>query len=145
MHRTASWNERSGRYSEMINEFYVPQADLIKGQGKLNKQGSEGEIPCEYKAQFRKKVETLSDMALANYRWALQKGISREEARILLPVNFYTDWYWGIDLHNLFHFLKLRNDWHAQNEIQVYAQAIEDLIKDVVPITYAAWKEYNVT
>src|SRR5579863_9979164 len=77
-HRTASWNERSARYSVMLEEFYVPEGDEIKGQGKLNKQGSEGEIECEVKAQFRHKVETLSQMALANYNWALNKGISRE-------------------------------------------------------------------
>ncbi len=93
-------------------------------------------------AAFRKDVETVSDSAYGKYRDALNSGIAREQARILLPVNTYTEWYWKIDLNNLFHFLTLRLDDHAQEEIREYARVIADITKTIVPVAYAAFENY---
>lgn len=142
-HRTASVNEYSGRYSEMPALFYVPEADRITKQSTVNKQGSDDEI-----------IENAADVAAAlgseqagdyeNYQANLRTGMSRELARINLPLSTYTEWYWKIDLHNLLHFLKLRLDSHAQYEIRVFAQAMADLIKPIVPMAWDAFEDYQL-
>ena len=142
-HRTAYVNEYSGRYSEMPDEFYLPQPDQIRSQSSTNKQGRSSEtIPQanEIISRMQKTQQILHD----EYSDFLDMGLARELARINLPLSNYTEWYWKIDLHNLFHFLRLRLDSHAQYEIRVYADAIAKIIKQIVPIAYQAFEDYTL-
>lgn len=142
-HRTASVNEVSGRYSELPGEFYIPDLDNIRKQSKTNKQGSDGEVD-EYTARtFRTFVEIMARDAYEKYQWALQSGIAKEQARIGLPLNLYTEWYWKIDLHNLLHFLGLRMDKHAQQEIREFAEAMFALIQPMCPTVCEAFMDYH--
>ena len=142
-HRTANVNEMSGRYSEMPEEYYIPDTDNLRTQSEINKQGSEGHIdPGEAKDCIDQFTEQ-SASSFQSYRSFLDKGIAREQARMVVPLNTYTEWYWKIDLHNLLHFLDLRCDPHAQWEIQQYADAILELIKPLVPWTIDAWQDYS--
>ena len=136
-HRTASMNEYSLRYSEATDEFYIPE--YARAQDMINKQGSDGFI--EYPIQFATKE--LSEELYKRYKGMIDAGISKELARIILPTNNYTKFVWKIDLHNLFHFLKLRTDSHAQLEIREYAQVIEVMVKRLFPISYEAWVDYK--
>lgn len=143
-HRTANVNEMSGRYSILPNEFYIPTADGVRQQSTKNKQCSEGELGSELDAQaFATKLDETCAAAYAEYEKALDAGVGREQARMLLPQNLYTAWYWKIDLHNLFHFLKLRCDAHAQYEIRVFADAMLKLITPFVPWSVEAWNDYD--
>ncbi len=142
-HRTARLNEISGRYSVMKDDFYVPEAGQIKYQSDSNKQARADEsLPLE---EAQGVIELLAEeqrSAYANYRLMLEKGVAREIARTNLPINLYTEWYWQIDLHNLFHFLRLRLDPHAQYEIRVYAEAMAKAAKAVAPVAYEAFEEH---
>lgn len=142
-HRTANVNEYSGRYSIMPEEFYVPDEEVIKFQSNSNKQGRDSEeVPPEIR---RRVLEILLDeqkAAFQGYQEMLNYNIARELARINLPLSLYTQWYWKIDLHNLFHFLKLRMDKHAQYEIRVYAEKMAEIVKAVVPMAYEAFEDY---
>lgn len=142
-HRTANVNEMSGRYSEMPEEFYVPRADNVRTQSKINTQGSEGTIDAEEAKAIIDSFTTECQGAFKLYRDFLDKGLVREQARMVIPLSTYTEWYWKIDLHNLLHFLNLRCDSHAQQEIRVYADAILELIKPIVPWTLEAWEDYS--
>lgn len=144
-HRTASVNEYSGRYSEMPAEFYLPEAEQVRPQSTMNKQGREDnafedEIAKDILDAMHKTQNDLYD----EYETMLEKGLAREIARINLPLSNYTEWYWKIDLHNLFHFLRLRMDSHAQYEIRVYADAIAEILKEIVPIAYKAFEDYQL-
>ncbi len=142
-HRTASVNEYSGRYSEMRNEFYLPQAQDVRKQSLTNKQGrADEELSSEEANNFIGDLEKSNAMQFQEYQNFIDKGIARELARINLPLSIYTEWYWKIDLHNLFHFLKLRLDKHAQMEIRVYAEAIAEILKSKVPMAYEAFEDY---
>ncbi|GAB5602723.1 FAD-dependent thymidylate synthase [Thermus sp. FJN-A] len=136
-HRTASVNEVSGRYSVLKEEFYEPEA--WRYQAKDNKQGSEGAFPDEEAQGLLRGVE---EEAYRAYQALLQKGIARELARVVLPLNLYTEFYWKQDLHNLFHFLALRLDRHAQWEIRQYAQAIAQMVQQWVPLAWRAFAEH---
>lgn len=141
-HRTASTNEISGRYSKLPEEFYVPDVEHLQKQSINNKQGR-GETFEENEASHI--ISNMSAMArdeFKHYNWMLEQDVAREIARINLPLSTYTEWYWKIDLHNLFHFLRLRLDEHAQYEIRVYAEAIYELIKPIVPISCEAFEDY---
>lgn len=142
-HRMASVNEYSGRYSVIKDSYYIPHIDRIRGQGKINKQGSEGEVPFEDKVDFIEHVIDSSKNDYQSYENAIKNNISREISRIHLGVNFYTEWYWKMDLHNLLHMLSLRCDSHAQYEIQVYGNAILKLIEPLVPYVIKAWNDYH--
>lgn len=140
-HRTANVNEYSGRYSVMKGDYYVP--DKICTQSNLNKQASAGYVSRETEEKMRSDILKVSEYALGLYHEYLAQGVSRETCRILLPINFYTEFYWKIDLHNLLHFLKLRNHDHAQSEIRSYAEIIlEKIVKPWVPLCYGAFKKY---
>ncbi len=142
-HRTARLNEISGRYSVMKDEFYVPDAEAIRAQSKLNKQGREVEPQTPEVA--RRAVELIvrdQGNAYASYEEMLGDDIARELARINLPLSLYTEWYWQIDLHNLFHFIRLRADAHAQHEIRVYAEALAQCARAVAPAAYEAFEEH---
>jgi thymidylate synthase (FAD) len=142
-HRTANVNEYSGRYSEMKDEFYTPQPNDIRPQSVLNKQGRSDEtLPEGMADQAANAFKAGQDEAYAQYQEFLEQGIAREIARINLPVSNYTEWYWKIDLHNLFHFLRLRIDAHAQYEIRVFAEAIAELVKPFVPHAWQAFEDY---
>jgi thymidylate synthase (FAD) len=134
-HRTAKLNEISGRYSVMKDEFYVPAEAAIALQSADNKQGrSTEEVPAEVKTKVLDLLQAGQKQAFAEYEALLDEGLARELARINLPLSLYTEWYWTIDLHNLFHFLQLRLDPHAQMEIRVYAEVMLDITRKVAPV-----------
>lgn len=142
-HRTANVNEYSGRYSEMKDEFYVPAADQVRAQSASNKQGrADDAFAPEEAERIRGMMEKTQDDLYDEYQELLKTDLAREIARINLPVSNYTEWYWKIDLHNLFHFLNLRMDDHAQHEIQVYGEAIAEIVKAAVPMAYEAFEDY---
>jgi thymidylate synthase (FAD) len=142
-HRTARVNEISGRYSVMKDEFYVPRADDVALQSSDNKQGrSSAPVPKALQKKVRDALARGQKQAYTEYEKLLGDNIARELARVNLPLSLYTEWYWQIDLNNLFHFLKLRLDEHAQMEIRVYAEAIHRLARTVCPLAFEAFDEY---
>ncbi len=144
-HRTASVNEYSLRYSKAIDCFYIPSVDNIRFQSKTNRQGrSDESVPAELQQQVLDVIKRHIHHSWADYEKLEEKNIARELARMHLPINLYTEWYWKIDLSNLMHFLKLRLDEHAQYEIRVYALAIADIVKKVAPITWEAFEDYSL-
>jgi len=144
-HRTANVNEYSGRYSLMKEEFYIPPKEEIRFQSTVNKQGrDETEVPDELKERFVEFLRTTQAESYAEYAALVEAGLARELARIGLPLSMYTEWYWKIDLHNLFHFLNLRMDPHAQQEIRDYAIIMADMVKTVCPMAYEAFMDYRV-
>lgn len=144
-HRTASINEYSLRYSRAIGDFYFPRPEHIRFQSKSNHQGrSDEDVPVELQQQVLEILKNQAEKAWADYEELADHDIARELARIHLPVSLYTEWYWKIDLNNLLHFLQLRLDPHAQYEIRVYALAIADIVKKIVPITWEAFTDYVI-
>jgi thymidylate synthase (FAD) len=142
-HRTANVNEYSGRYSVMKDEFYVPEHDAIHFQSQRNKQGrSADEVPAELQQRVLDILTGDQRQTFSHYEEMLGGDISRELARINLPLALYTEWYWKIDLHNLFHFLRLRIDPHAQYEIRVYGEAMAEITKKVAPLAWEAFEDY---
>jgi thymidylate synthase (FAD) len=142
-HRTANVNEYSGRYSEMKDEFYMPDLEQIRTQNQVNRQGrSDIRLPLEEAQKIKDMLDKTQKKLYEEYQTFLGQDIARELARINLPLSTYTEWYWKIDLHNLLHFLKLRLDEHAQYEIRVYANKMAELIKPIVPMTYEAFEDY---
>ena len=142
-HRTARLNEISGRYSILSDEFYVPAADQIALQSTDNKQGRSADpVEPAVAEEVREYLGQGQKRAYKEYEELLDKGIARELARVNLPVSVYTEWYWQIDLHNLFRFLRLRLDAHAQAEIRAYASVMRDLAEKVCPIAFEAFDDY---
>lgn len=134
-HRMGRMNEVSGRYSIMKDEFYVPSDKDIAPQSTDNKQGRcEEAFPKEQAEEIRKELEKGQEESYKIYSALVEKGLAREIARIDLPLALYTEFYWQMDLHNLFHFLKLRLDSHAQLEIREYAKVILEICKKVAPM-----------
>lgn len=148
-HRTANVNEYSARYSILPDRFYVPSLDAVRKQSGSNRQGGE-ELFKTDDAQEAKTAQQFLDYLKAveefypRYLGLTERGVSRELARIALPVNMYTEWYWKCDLHNTLRFLGLRIDAHAQAEIRDYATAMLALLQEVVPITVEAWRDYEL-
>lgn len=147
-HRTANVNEYSARYSILDREFYIPRAEDLAAQSVTNNQGR-GEALTG--AEAERVLTYLKDDAMRAYDHYEemisddgQQGLARELARMNLPANIYTQWYWKVDLHNLFHFLRLRADAHAQYEIRVYAEEMCRLVKDWVPYAYSAFEDYRM-
>ena len=144
-HRSASVNEYSGRYSVMKEEFYLPAEADIRYQSTVNKQGrSEEEVPPALRRKFLDYLIRSQKEAYEAYHEFIEADLARELARINLPLSLYTEWYWKIDLHNLFHFLRLRMDAHAQKEIREYANVMADMVKAVCPLAYEAFLDYTV-
>src|SRR5688572_3316929 len=141
-HRTARLNEISGRYSLMQHEFYVPEPEHVCYQSESNRQGRSEALPEAEAREVIAAMEKEQREMYANYGSLLDKNVARELARANLPNSLYTEWYWQIDLHNLFHFLRLRMDPHAQYEIRVYAEAMAECAKAVAPIAYEAFEEH---
>lgn len=141
-HRTARLNEISGRYSVMKDEFYLPEPQHVSVQSESNKQGRGDTLPFDEAMAIISQMEMEQKDAYAGYTQMLEKGVARELARANLPVSLYTEWYWQIDLHNLFHFLRLRMDPHAQYEIRVFAEAMANCARAVAPMAYEAFEEH---
>ncbi len=143
-HRTASLNEYSGRYSLMPMLFYNPPQEQIRRQSGKNRQGrADLGVDSETAGWYNRGTEATREQAIGHYKNLCEADIARELARIDLPLSMYTYWYWKIDLHNLFHFLSLRCDSHAQWEIRVFADTIAAMIENIVPLAFNAWKEYR--
>ena len=139
-HRTANLNEYSGRYSVMSNEFYLPEGDYLAKQSTTNSQGR-GEV-LEQQGLLQFEFNRIYDGASMAYQVLLEHDLSREVARAVLPVANYTECIWKIDLHNFFHFVKLRSDSHAQREIRDYADAMYELVKPNYPLCCEAFEDY---
>ena len=145
-HRTAKVNEISGRYSVMASEFYVPAAEDIALQSDNNKQGRMNEpVSAELAKEVQDIISAEQERIYETYTKLLDMGLARELARINLPLSLYTEWYWTMDLHNLFHFLKLRMDAHAQKEIRVYADTIFEIVKKITPMAAEAFEKHLLT
>jgi thymidylate synthase (FAD) len=142
-HRTANVNEYSARYSVVKDRFYRPSLESLRQQSKTNRQGGEQQLDSMTAEEFYRYLDA-AESHYSDYQALLDKGVARELARIGLPLNVYTEWYWKIDLHNLFHFLSLRMDPHAQKEIRDYANAMFALIQPIVPIAAQAFLDYNL-
>ena len=147
-HRTANVNEYSARYSILDREFYIPAPDALAAQSVVNNQGR-GEALSGAEAERVLKYLTEDSMrAYDHYEEMIsedgQQGLARELARMNLPANIYTQWYWKVDLHNLLHFLRLRADAHAQYEIRVYAEEICKIVSDWVPFAFRAFEDYRL-
>ena len=147
-HRTANVNEYSARYSILDREFYIPAPEHLAAQSTVNNQGR-GELLTGDEAQ--RVLDILREDAMRSYdhyeemlSTEGQKGLARELARMNLPASIYTQWYWKVDLHNLFHFLRLRADAHAQYEIRAYAEVICGIVRDWVPLAYGAFEDYRL-
>jgi len=143
-HRTARLNELSGRYSVMRDEFYVPAEKRVQYQSEDNKQGSGQSLPPHEATRVINALLDEQEAIYRGYEHMLKDGVARELARINLPLSLYTEWYWQIDLHNLFHFLALRLDPHAQFEIREYAKAMARCAQAVAPFAYEAFEEYTL-
>lgn len=154
-HRTASVNEYSARYSILDKEFYVPDIAHLSAQSSSNRQGRE-EASIEDSAWVLNLLRDESERSYHGYTSLLNTsedgsdldngrvGIARELARMNLSLNFYTQWYWKTNLHNLLNFLRLRADPHAQYEIRVYAEKLLDITQKWVPLTFEAFEEYRL-
>jgi thymidylate synthase (FAD) len=153
-HRTASVNEYSARYSVLDDEFYVPAPEHLATQSTTNRQGRAETLDEPAAAAALAAIETNAAEAYARYVALLNEGgqpldpgrtgLARELARMVLPLNTYTQWYWKIDLHNLLHFVALRADPHAQYEIRAYAEVLLDIVRRWVPLTCEAFVDYRL-
>lgn len=145
-HRTARLNEMSGRYSVMRDEFYLPAPHEVRFQDRRNKQGGDAnrDVPEELRARVIELLEAGQERTYREYEELLGSEIARELARVNLPLSLYTEMYWQIDLNNLFHFLRLRLDWHAQYEIRAYGDAMAKVARAVAPLAYAAFEEHEL-
>jgi thymidylate synthase (FAD) len=152
-HRTANINEYSGRYSIMSDEFYLPAEADVNVQSDQNNQGRGKLLDEDNKMLVLGRMVAITDQAKECYRQIVDPtpldgfyegfpGIARELARTVLPVSNYTECIWKIDLHNFFHFSKLRMDSHAQKEIRDYADAMYTLVKPLFPICCEAFEDY---
>ena len=142
-HRMSSVNEYSGRYSLIPQLFYMPAAEQLQAQSETNRQGRAGAALTALHPEVVERWTRLRRDAAETYEWLVGEDVARELARIDLPLSTYTQWYWKIDLHNLFHFLSLRADAHAQYEIRVYARLMAGMVKRVAPFSFEAWFDYE--
>ena len=155
-HRTANVNEYSARYSILDKEFYIPSAENLAAQSAINNQGRGDALTDDEASNVIQILKKDAEQTYSNYETLLNEssegniidesksGIARELARMNLTLNTYTQWYWKIDLNNLLHFLALRADDHAQYEIRVYADAMLDIVRKWVPLTYEAFEDYRI-
>jgi thymidylate synthase (FAD) len=143
-HRMANVNEYSTRYSVAIDRAQRTPPGKWRLQSGDNRQGSAGFLPAEQGAGLSASEATLQDLARRTYDERLAAGVAREQARKELPLSTYTEAYWKADLHNLLHFLRLRMDDHAQEEIRVYASVIgEQIVAKWVPLVWEAFTDYR--
>ena len=142
-HRTANVNEYSARYSVVRDRFFKPDVENVRRQSTSNRQGGNEPMDEATAQDFLNYLDEVQH-SYAKYQEFIERGVAREIARIALPASVYTEWYWKIDLHNLFHFLSLRMDAHAQQEIRDYATAMFELIRPIVPVAAEAFLDYHV-
>ena len=154
-HRTANVNEYSARYSVLEEAFYTPEPEHLAAQSQTNRQGRaevlEGtessdtleRIKAHSSESYELYLDLLNEDRDAEVKDPEKKGLARELARMTLPLNTYTEWYWKIDLHNLLHFSALRADSHAQYEIRAYAEVLLDVLQRWVPLAYEAFVDYR--
>ena len=142
-HRAANVNEYSARYSVMPDRFYRPSVDNVRKQSMANRQGGDEPIDIGTAEAFLAYLEKAESL-YGDYEKLMDKGVSRELARCGLPISVYTEWYWKCDLHNVMHFLSLRMDPHAQQEIQDYANAMYTLIEPICPVAMEAFRDYRL-
>lgn len=140
-HRTVRLNEVSGRYITLPAEWYIPE--IVGGKAPNAKQGQEDNLSQETQANFKSNLNKLCEQSYALYLQHLAEGVAPEHARMMLHLNHYTHWLWNQDLHNLMHFLSLRDHGHAQVEAQAYAKAIDSLIRQHLPRTMALYDKYR--
>ncbi len=156
-HRTANVNEYSARYSVLAKEFYIPDHQQIAPQSKANHQGrSDAELSTEESQHVLNLLRRDAEQCYDHYTEMMNEdesgniidpektGLARELARMNLTLNYYTEWYWKTDLHNLLHFLSLRADSHAQYEIRCYADVMLDIVKKWCPVAFDAFMEYRI-
>ncbi len=139
-HRTWKYNQVSARYTELPEEVYIPTAEQITTQSKDNKQMRTAD-PHARAEDWRKMMASQHSVSFTLYRSMLDDGVPRELARTVLPTATYTRMFATVDLHNLFHFIRLRSHEHAQYEIRVYAQAMLELIRPIVPQACIAFSQ----
>jgi thymidylate synthase (FAD) len=154
-HRTANVNEYSARYSVLEEAFYTPEPEHLAAQSQTNRQGRAEVLEGAESSDALDRIQAHSSKAYELYLDLLnedrkgetsdpsRQGLARELARMTLPLNTYTEWYWKIDLHNLLHFSALRADSHAQYEIRAYAEVLLDVLQRWVPLTYEAFVDYR--
>ena len=142
-HRTANVNEYSARYSIVPDRFYRPPLEAVRAQSKSNRQGGDEPIDAGTAEDFLGLLDKAEGL-YKDYLHLSEQGVARELARMALPVSVYTEWYWKCDLHNIFHFLSLRMDPHAQIEIQLFARAMYELIKPIMPVSCEAFEDYRL-
>lgn len=140
-HRTWSFNEVSARYAEVDSDYYAP--DVWRSQSDSNKQASGAPLPQDIQDMAMDVYDAAAETAFGAYQMMIEAGVAREQARMVLPVSTLTRFYASVDLHNLLHFISLRDHPHAQIEIRVFAQAMKDLARDVVPWTIGIWEDLN--
>jgi thymidylate synthase (FAD) len=155
-HRTANVNEYSARYSMLDREFYIPAPEHLAAQSAVNQQGRGAVLEGAEAARVLEILKTDSAKCYAHYEEMLNEradggaidesraGLTRELARMNLPINVYTQWYWKCDLHNLLHFIGLRADPHAQYEIRAYAEVLLETVRRWVPLVSEAFETYAV-
>jgi thymidylate synthase (FAD) len=155
-HRTSNVNEYSARYSILDREFYIPAPEHLAAQSSVNRQGRGTVLQGEEAARVLDLLRQDAMQTYDHYAWMLnedeagntldesRQGLARELARMNLTLNTYTQWYWKTDLHNLFHFLSLRADSHAQYEIRVYAEAMLRTVEAWVPACFEAFRDYRM-
>ena len=152
-HRTANVNEYSARYSILDREFYIPAPEQLAAQSVINNQGRGEALTPQESARVLDILKGDAAQCYDHYQEMIsetdsdggaKQGLARELARMNLPANIYTQWYWKVDLHNLFHFLRLRADAHAQYEIRVYADCIANVVADWVPFAFKAFEDYRM-
>ena len=155
-HRTANVNEYSARYSILDREFYLPHPEQLAEQSRSNRQGRESLLSPEESARVLRLLSTDAERCYDHYEELLNEDddgnprrpgdpqLARELARMNLTLNYYTQWYWKVDLHNLLHFLSLRMDAHAQYEIRVYADIIGSVVEKWVPLAWEAFRDYRL-
>ncbi len=144
-HRMVSINEYSARYSVIPDEFELPAPGAVRQQSRRNRQGGGEPVSPAVEEAFRGDLERVCREAYEAYTRALAEGVARETARAILPVAYYTEWYWKVDLHNLLHFLSLRLDPHAQEETRLYAAELARIARTVAPVAFEAFEEFTLS
>lgn len=140
-HRTVSINEVSGRYVTLPAEWYIPE--IVGGKAKSAKQGQADNLPLDVQTAFKGILNRKCGESYHEYITALGHGVAPEHARLLLHLNHYTHWLWKQDLHNILNFLRLRDHSHAQIEAQIYAKAIDEMLRTFLPNSMALYDEYR--
>jgi thymidylate synthase (FAD) len=144
-HRTANVNEYSTRYSIAIESMQTTAPDAWRSQATDNKQGSAGNLAETVGKELTRQEKEVQDLCRQTYHDRLQRGVAREQARKDLPLSTYTEAYWKMDLRNLLHFLELRMEHHAQEEIRAYANVIgNEIVSKWVPLAWQAFQDYRL-